>query len=71
MSLCKCGQEAHPLYNGKCEDCWVEPYTSGRTSSSQSYGVSVVFRVNTSGLPNDDIGNYWANAVRALEDGRC
>lgn len=20
---CKCGRPAHPLYNGRCEDCWV------------------------------------------------
>ncbi len=20
---CLCGQDAHPLYNGRCEDCWA------------------------------------------------
>lgn len=24
MSFCQCGQQAHPLYNGRCEDCYVE-----------------------------------------------
>ena len=23
MSQCKCGSVAHPLYNGRCEDCYI------------------------------------------------
>lgn len=22
---CSCGKPAHPLYNGRCEDCWCKP----------------------------------------------
>lgn len=37
MNNCKCGKPAHPLYHGKCEDCWADdelqllgPYERGR-----------------------------------------
>ncbi len=27
---CACGQPAHPLYNGRCEDCWISGCASAR-----------------------------------------
>ena len=38
MSKCsRCGiQNAHPVYNGKCEDCWVDSTTAaGRRSNME------------------------------------
>lgn len=38
--ICVCGKPAHPLYNGKCEDCYV-----AGTSFEGLGGVSRVGRV--------------------------
>lgn len=34
---CRCGKLVHPLYGGRCEDCWADdqgpPQATGRLSS--------------------------------------
>jgi len=46
---CACGNPAHPLYSGRCEDCWVANQRGGHCTDPHFVGGNILkdYGVNT------------------------
>jgi len=44
-NVCNCGKPVHPLYNGKCEDCWAENQWTLNSQGEKTSYVCDVFSV--------------------------